>query len=335
MPLPWRSGCRRSTAISVGDPLVTPGRPVVHRTTVRRLTRRSGCRAGRRAHRERRAGGRRPLPRTRCGPIQVAAATQCGIGLGRVAEAERHQEGARADGRPGRPRRVRLVPPRGQPEVEARQDARQQRQRPHALAALPAAAAAPRGRRRPQGHGRPLLLPAPRLGPRQQARRARPAATRGGRRSTRASARRCSSAPPPARAASAVAAQGAEEARRDDGRPAAATRASTTRRCTSRWASTPSAPPSAGRPGAGSRSPASARSPCDSSTTTARTRKARLTYAVNNYRWFRHAAERLRQAGDPVPAGAARAPSASPASSRPPPARTPGSRRSATPARPR
>ncbi len=27
-----------------------------------------------------------------------------------------------------------------------------------------------------------------------------------------------------------------------------------------------------------------------------------LTYAVNNYRWFRHAAERLRQAGDPVPA---------------------------------
>ena len=26
-----------------------------------------------------------------------------------------------------------------------------------------------------------------------------------------------------------------------------------------------------------------------------------LTYAVNNYRWFRHAAERLRQAGDPVP----------------------------------
>ena len=27
-----------------------------------------------------------------------------------------------------------------------------------------------------------------------------------------------------------------------------------------------------------------------------------LSYAVNNYRWFRQAAERLRQAGDPVPA---------------------------------
>ena len=189
-----------------------------------------------------------------------------------------------------------------EPEVEAGQHAGQQRQRPHALAALPAAAAAPRGQ---AGDTRPwstASTPCCATGSATTSPAGTPAATPGARRSTRASARRCWSAPPPARSGQQPwLLKALEEARRDDGRPRPL------RGRQQRLAAPVDGPlrdrrdPAAGRPGGGSPSPASAPLRCASSTTTAPTRKARLTYAVNNYRWFRQAAERLRLAGDPVP----------------------------------
>ena len=68
--LPWRSGYRRSTAISVGDPLVTPGRPVVRRTAVRRLTAALGAALGATLTAERRAGPTGRRPRSPCGPTR-------------------------------------------------------------------------------------------------------------------------------------------------------------------------------------------------------------------------------------------------------------------------
>ena len=57
-----------------------------------------------------------------------------------------------------------------------------------------------------------------------------------------------------------------------------------------------------------------------------------LTYAINNYRWFQQAAERLRLAGDPVPPELLRADADAGLHRQRPPGPTAVSRRSATPA---
>ena len=96
----------------------------------------------------------------------------------------------------------------------------------------------------------------------------------------------------------------------------AATRASTTRRCTSRWGSTRSAS-RIGRPAwrrlAVARDQRARRRLIH---TDGSDEEGALTYAVNDYRWFGQAAERMRRAGDPVPAGALPDRTRCPASSR-------------------
>ena len=199
--------------------------------------------------------------------------------------------------------RVRLVPPRGEPELEAGEHAGQQRQGLHALAALPAAAAAPRGEDRRQGRWSTASTSSSTTGSSDN----KP----GGPTSRyawgppiyegfRSLVLVCAAAGPRGNAPWLL------KALKQNGEMAArarrATRASTTRRCTSRWGSTRS-PSRIGRPAwrqlaiAADRAP----SPCGSSTRTARTRRARSTTRINNYRWFNQAAERMRRAGDPVP----------------------------------
>ena len=151
---PWGTSCDNGAARRASGRPSTVVRAARCRAVCAARRRRPAGRAGRGGHgRSRRQGGRGRAVRHRPRP---------------PAEGQRAQ-GAGPDGGPGPDQRVRLVPPGREPQLEAGQHAGQQRQGLHALAALPAAAAAPRGGDPQPGDDRPVLLPGARLVQGQQA----------------------------------------------------------------------------------------------------------------------------------------------------------------------